>query len=62
MTLLKLKDSLTDSEGTVRYEILKQVSYATPIAGVFISDGALSLILYVPGYITTERAQIFLNK
>ncbi|TEB21898.1 hypothetical protein FA13DRAFT_1779009 [Coprinellus micaceus] len=45
MTLLKLKDSLTDSEGTVRYEVLKQVSYATPIAGVFISDGALSLIL-----------------
>ncbi|TEB21922.1 hypothetical protein FA13DRAFT_1819251 [Coprinellus micaceus] len=36
LTLLKLKDSITDSEGRVRYEILKQVSYAKPLAaGVY---------------------------
>ncbi|TEB21883.1 hypothetical protein FA13DRAFT_1741420 [Coprinellus micaceus] len=45
MTLGKLRDSITDSGGRVRYEILKEASYVTPIAGVFISDGALSLLL-----------------
>jgi hypothetical protein len=45
LTLLKLKDSITDSEGRVRYEILKQVSYAKPLAAVFISDGAFALAL-----------------
>jgi hypothetical protein len=45
MTLGKLRDSITDSGGRVRYEVLKEASYATPIAGVFISDGALSLLL-----------------
>ncbi|TEB21885.1 hypothetical protein FA13DRAFT_1779001 [Coprinellus micaceus] len=46
MTLVKLRDSITDSGGKVRYELLKEMSCVTPIAGVFISDGALSLILY----------------
>lgn len=45
MTLVKLRDSITDREGRVRYELLKEVAYVTPIAGVFLSDGALSLIL-----------------
>ncbi|TEB21423.1 hypothetical protein FA13DRAFT_1799880 [Coprinellus micaceus] len=45
MTLVKLRDSITDSGGKVRYELLKEMSCVTPIAGVFISDGALSLIL-----------------
>ena len=45
MTLGKLRDSITDSGGKVRYEVLKEVSYVTPIASVFISDGALSLLL-----------------
>jgi hypothetical protein len=45
MTLLKLKDSITDDEGKVRYEVLRELSSVTPLAGVFISDGAFSLLM-----------------
>ncbi|TEB22820.1 hypothetical protein FA13DRAFT_1798529 [Coprinellus micaceus] len=53
LTLLKLKDSITDSEVRVRYDVLKQVLYAKPLAAVIISDGAFVLALLLSGELAT---------
>ncbi|RXW25125.1 hypothetical protein EST38_g728 [Candolleomyces aberdarensis] len=47
MTVYKLRDSLTDRHGKIRYDILKDVSYINPLLTVLVVDGAFAFFLIV---------------
>lgn len=47
MTIFKIKDSLKDDEGRIRYEVIKDWSFVHPLLSVLIVDGALAFLMYV---------------
>ena len=45
MTVYKIRDSLTDEYGKIRYDVLKDVSYINPLLTVLVLDGAFAFFL-----------------
>lgn len=45
MTLFKLRDSLKDGNGTIRYDLLKDWPFLHPLLAVLVVDGALVFLL-----------------
>jgi hypothetical protein len=45
LTLYKLKASITDEFGKVRYDVLKDRNYVSPLLVAFVKDGASNFLL-----------------
>jgi hypothetical protein len=45
MTLFKLRDSLKDANGRVRYHLLRNWSFVHPLFAILVVDGALVFLL-----------------
>jgi hypothetical protein len=45
MTLFKLRDSLKDGHGKIRYDLLRNWSFVHPLFAILVVDGALVFLL-----------------
>jgi hypothetical protein len=45
MTIFKLRDSLKDGSGKIRYDVLKDWSFVHPLLAILVVDGALVFLL-----------------